>query len=285
MWEPSLGSSGWASAKLGSASGFSWLWTGAAATLVDRNPIFTFSGCKEVLTTSQHHKISLVIHLETLCNLWTLQNVTNTLGFCEHFDGCHTSPTPVNNWASEHHRSCVTPHEHLVTMVQYLSILTLMYPCIYIFTYPTIFIFMYPWEWHSWHQKWAIIRTSLNCSEQARNGGLKFTRKKRTRKLEDLQVFNCGWCCSPLFSAKYIWKKKVTEKCCILTNFIIIFFNFYFLFCSSTPLTPSSSLFFDKSSPLILNIFLMLHILVVVKIILMLQSFLTIQIQTGMITT
>ena len=36
----------------------------------------------------------------------------NTLGFCEHFDGCHTSPTPVNNWASEHHRSCVTPHEH-----------------------------------------------------------------------------------------------------------------------------------------------------------------------------
>ena len=33
MWKPSLGSSGWASAKLGSASGFSWLWTGAAATL------------------------------------------------------------------------------------------------------------------------------------------------------------------------------------------------------------------------------------------------------------
>ena len=33
MCEPSLSSSGWASAKLGSASGFSWLWTGAAATL------------------------------------------------------------------------------------------------------------------------------------------------------------------------------------------------------------------------------------------------------------
>ena len=34
MWEPSLGSSGWALAKLGLASGFSWLWAGAAATLV-----------------------------------------------------------------------------------------------------------------------------------------------------------------------------------------------------------------------------------------------------------
>ena len=33
MWEPSLGSSGWALAKLGSASGFSWLWAGATATL------------------------------------------------------------------------------------------------------------------------------------------------------------------------------------------------------------------------------------------------------------
>ena len=33
MWEPPLGSSGWASAKLSLASGFSWLWAGAVATL------------------------------------------------------------------------------------------------------------------------------------------------------------------------------------------------------------------------------------------------------------
>ena len=74
------------------------------------------------------------------------------------------------------------------------------YSCILVPLYPYIIASLYPWGWPSWHQKWAIIRTSLNVSEQARNGGLKYTRKKRTTKLEDLQVFNCGWCCSPLFS-------------------------------------------------------------------------------------
>ena len=62
---------------------------------VNWNPIFTFNGCTEVLTTSQPHKISLVIHLVTLCNLRTLQNSMNTLGFCEHFHSCHTSHTAV----------------------------------------------------------------------------------------------------------------------------------------------------------------------------------------------
>ena len=83
------------------------------------------------------------------------------------------------------------PCIHVFTVRMYPHILVYMYPgihvsmhpcihvslysCIHASLYPCILVFMYPYILVS-------LRVSLNWSEQARNGGLKFTRKKEDKK-------------------------------------------------------------------------------------------------------
>ena len=88
MWEPSLGSSGWALAKLGSASGFSWLWAGAAATLclppllsITPSPLlhsFPPSSLHPSLPLTVHVISKITVYFSTVscfsaCRKWTSQ--------------------------------------------------------------------------------------------------------------------------------------------------------------------------------------------------------------------
>ena len=59
-----------------------------------------------------------------------------------------------------------------------------------------------------------------------RNGGLKFTRKKKGKS----KYFNLIGAAHPSHAPQpSTYEKKVTKKCCFLTNFVSNFFKFFFL--------------------------------------------------------
>ena len=111
---------------------------------------------------------------------------------------------------------------------QYACILISSYPGIHVFVHPGIHVFMHPCIHVS-------LRVSLNWSEQARNGGLKFTRKKEDKKTRRFAgVLLWLVLLTPHFSQVHIiiksnWKMLYSDK------IYINFFQFLFLFGAAPP--------------------------------------------------
>lgn len=101
------------------------------------------------------------------------------------FTDHHTSDMPMNTWASEHHMSHITPHEHLVKMIQYWKTIKndhVAKPEIWRFItnlFWLVFLvdtfwphFCYAVNWETWHQmkcdfakqslQWGVHRVRSN---------------------------------------------------------------------------------------------------------------------------